>query len=316
MFKIAQFFFFNSVLPFTDVFTDGVTFKDLLDNDHLNWAYTTFYFMWNPFILHVTAFFYNLIQACWNYVEADFEDSAAAAEGWTAPLDRRFPRWKAELKETFLHIPFLLPVKNAINTYRLYQMGFGMKHFDQKNWRKVEKIQKEAGVKGMHESFEEAGPQAIVQLVTVFSTGHISTAQMISIPMSIISLAWASSRVFFIMRTPQESDPDPNLKLILLRILPWELLIVTNSIILWTTIGGLLGKYIFIGVLFSFCTILTALHFKQKRDARKQKVPDEEEQDNANFKVVAALTSLWPELIIVFFYADKISSHFFVTKSL
>ena len=293
MIKIAQFAFFNSILPITDVATDGVTFYDLLENGHDNWAAVTFYFMWNPFILHLLAFIKKLFQSCWNYEE----DSTSYADGWTAPLDLRFPKWKTELKEVFLHLPFALPFKNVFNTFCLYQMGFGSKDFDEKNWKRVEQIQKEAGTKGMHESFEEAGPQAVVQLVIVFSTGHISYAQMVSIPMSILSLAWASSRAFFIMRTAQESDPDPNVKLIILRILPWELLIVQNRIILWTLLCGLLGKYVFIGVFLSFCIIFTVLHLKQKRDARKpdttESNPPQEQGNKEDFKAVTSLTALW-----------------------
>ena len=102
---------------------------------------------------------------------------------------------------------------------------------------------------------------------------------------------------------------SPKVKKILLRILPYELLIVTNSILLWTLIGGLLGKYTFIGVCLSFCTIYAALHIKQKRDARKPDtiedslaeeefdIPEEEgpaEQEvEDDFKFVSALTSIW-----------------------
>merc|ERR1719474_2539238 len=105
--------------------------------------------------------------------------------------------------------------------------------------------------------------------------------------MSILSLAWASSRAFFIMRTAQESDPDPNVKLI----------IVQNRIILWTLLCGLLGKYVFIGVFLSFCIIFTVLHLKQKRDARKldttESNPPEEQGNEEDFKAVTSLTALW-----------------------
>ena len=55
MFAILRFLFFNSVLSTADVLTDLLTFLDLLDNNP-NWAFLTFYWMWNPFLVH-TAFF-------------------------------------------------------------------------------------------------------------------------------------------------------------------------------------------------------------------------------------------------------------------
>ena len=106
----------------------------------------------------------------------------------------------------------------------------------------------------MQESFSEAGPQTVIQLVNIFSTGRISTDQMISIPISILSLAWGSSRAFFILRKRDEADPDPGFGLVCFRILPWELLIVTNSTIYWTCITGLVGKYVFVGVFSNFYT--------------------------------------------------------------
>ena len=135
--------------------------------------------------------------------------------------------------------------------------------------------QHEAGMNGMQESFNEA----IVQLVIIFSTGHISYAQMASISFSIFSLSWASWRVFFILRTRDESDPDPNFKTTFLQILPWELMIVINSTILWTLIGGLLGKYFFIRVLLGFF-VLYVTEYTRKRNSSDTKAHEEDENVN------------------------------------
>ena len=76
----------------------------------------------------------------------------------------------------------------------------------------------------------------------------------------------ASSRTFLIQRGPDQMDPDPKnrvlnifhtelmshttchnrelLQMMLMRILPWMLVIVTNSLILWTVIAGLFGWYL------------------------------------------------------------------------
>ena len=319
MISLGLYVVFNSILPFTDVATDGITFFDLIENGHTHWAAVTFYFMWNPFILHLLTFIKNIIKVWWKG-------------------DENFD-WQAELKEVFLHLPFVVPIKNIYNAYRLFQMGFGTEQMDEIFWEEVEKIQYEAGMIGMQESFMEAGPQSVVQLVIVFSTGRISTAQMVSIPLSIFSLAWASSRVFFILRKRDEADPDPKFKLVALRILPWELLIVANSIILWTLIGGLLGKYIFIGIPFSFATIYGILYMKERGDKlRKEErealpeVHDDYEylsmeegidgpeansreaalqEANRDFKFVSALTSIWLPSVV-----GHSKSNFFIIASL
>ena len=61
---------------------------------------------------------------------------------------------------------------------------------------------------------------------------------------SVFSLAWASSRAYFIQRDEDNSDPDPEIKMVAMRIFPCMFLIVAHSIIAWTSIAGLLGEYI------------------------------------------------------------------------
>ena len=90
-------------------------------------------------------------------------------------------------------------------------MNFGRAGFEAKNSKKVERIQQEAGLAGMYESFTEAGPQSIHQLVIIFSTGKISTAQKFSIPFSLFTLAWAASRAFFIQRSLSHVLPGHSL---------------------------------------------------------------------------------------------------------
>ena len=90
----------------------------------------------------------------------------------------------------------------------------------------------------------ESGPQSVLQLKIVMCTGSISTAQKISLPISILSLAWASSRAYFIQRDKDNSDPDPELKMVAMRIFPWMLIVVVHSLTVSTCIAGLLGRYI------------------------------------------------------------------------
>ena len=69
----------------------------------------------------------------------------------------------------------------------------------------------------------------------------------------------ASSRAFFIQRSRDERDPDPAMNTLLFRIYPRMLVIVTNSIILWTTIGGLVSRYIFSGIGLCFVNVYVPL---------------------------------------------------------
>ena len=92
--KLALFVLFNTILPFTDVGTDALTYFDLVDNEHVNWASLNMYFIWNSCVLHLLKFFYKAIRAC-----------CFATDG--NPFD-----WIEELKKVLLHIPFVIPLRN------------------------------------------------------------------------------------------------------------------------------------------------------------------------------------------------------------
>ena len=191
MLKILVFWIFNSALPSSDVGSDLFTFYDLYKSQHYKWAAVTLVLMFNPFLFHTGVFFYDFIKAKCN------------AESFDT---------RARLKKLPMHFPFFLPLINCYNTWRLYRLRFGMKGFDDRNWKDVEEIQDQAGTAGMFESFTEAGPQSVIQLVIILSTGRISTAQKFGLPLSVISLTMASSRAFFIQRSRDERDPDPAMK--------------------------------------------------------------------------------------------------------
>ena len=67
MIKLFLFVLLNSILPFADVGTDAATFYDLFDNGQHLWACVTFYFMWNPFVLHLLDFIYKFLKALWKH---------------------------------------------------------------------------------------------------------------------------------------------------------------------------------------------------------------------------------------------------------
>ena len=83
-----------------------------------------------------------------------------------------------------------------------------------------------------------SGSQCVVQLKIILSTGSISYSQIVSLPVSIFSDA------YFIQRGEDNSDPDPELKMVAMRIFPWMLIVVIHSITVWTCIAALLGEYV------------------------------------------------------------------------
>ena len=222
-FKISLFLIFNSILPLTDVVTDSFTSYDLFVSGHVLWATITFYLMWNPFIVHLLAFLFN----------------ASMSVIYCQTFELR-----KELKHLMFFFPYFTPLKSIYFAAKLYRLKFGMKNFEARNAKEVERIQHEAGSAGMYESFLESGPQCVVQLKIILSTGSISYAQIVSIPVSVFSLAWASSRAYFIQRDKDNSDPDPELNMVAMRILPWMLIVVVHSLTVWTCIAGLLGEYV------------------------------------------------------------------------
>ena len=72
--------------------------------------------------------------------------------------------------------------------------------------------------------------------------GHFPTEIKVGVIVSVFSLAWGSSRAFFIERTRDEADPDPSLNMVVLWVFPCMLLIAIDSMTMWTLTGGILGR--------------------------------------------------------------------------
>ena len=145
MFAILRFLFFNSVLSTADVLTDLLTFLDLLDNNP-NWAFLTFYWMWNPFLVR-TAFFL-------------FSKATGKSQASTTYSDliEKF------YKEAGVHVPFVSSMHNIWRAKRLHQLKYGTKEFNLKDHKEVEELLDEAGMCSQGESNYEAGPQSVTQV--------------------------------------------------------------------------------------------------------------------------------------------------------
>ena len=71
-------------------------------------------------------------------------------------------------------------------------------------------------------------PQAVQQMTISLCTGHFPPEVLISTGISLLSLSWGASRAFFVERSPDQADPDPKLKLVLMRVFPLMLIEVVN----------------------------------------------------------------------------------------
>ena len=151
-----------------------------------------------------------------------------------------------------------------------------MEEFDASNSAKVEAILNEVAKSSFLESYFEAGGEATLQLIIIFSTGQASGSQQISIVVSLLSLTWGASRGYFNQRSQNAADPDPALLMVVMRVFPLMFVIVLNSLTLWVFIGGLLGPWTFLALLinsvliFSSLKVIPALSSRRRRRRRRK----------------------------------------------
>ena len=142
--------------------------------------------------------------------------------------------------------------------------------FDSTNSARVEAILTAVAFAGFYESYFEAGPQSVTQLVIILSTGNMSITQIISIIISVFSLSWAASRGFFIQRPKDLADPDPALVMVL-RVLPLMMLVLLGTLAMWVCIAGLLGGFTFIAIFFNWLINYGVVKSMQGKGSIKQK---------------------------------------------
>ena len=205
---------------------------------------------------------------------------------------------RLNFKEVCYHLPFVQTFRNIYNAWRLHKLGYGRTDFDVTNSAEVEAILKEVGLAGQYESFFESGPQSITQCVIILSTGKISLMQMISITISVASLTWGAGRSFFIQREAHMSDPDPPALMVLARVFFYMFTVTFNSLLLWTFIGSLLGKYTVVAALLSFSTIYTSVKLLEKNEHEPNEVDGQEEKEAQYFCLKAAICSVWVPSVV------------------
>ena len=210
--SLVKFLFTNVALPLFDIGTDFHTFVFFLFYyDHPKWAFLTLFWIFNPFFVQIFKFVFIL-----------------------------YSEKKASWYNLFLHIPFVIPIRNCCLAYELHKLKFGAAGGE--DWARAEEIQREVAKTSSSEGYLEAGPQATQQLFIGFSTGQFQWNIILSIVVSLFSLSWGASRTYFIERSLDESDPDPDAHMVGLRVFPCMILMVANSLIQGVLLVGLLGR--------------------------------------------------------------------------
>ena len=184
--------FSNSVLPGTDVTSDFLTFLELWKHGDIKWAIAVLVFMFVPFFFKLGEF---VVDLC-----------------------------RGEVKENnvvglFLHLPFVAPIVHLSLGLRILLID----PTKPENLSSIEKVAKVAALGSMYEAFLESGPQLQLQLHIILSTGRPTKTQLISIVFSTLSLTLASCRAFYVQRSRELADPEPNVHMIL-RVFPYMLI--------------------------------------------------------------------------------------------
>ena len=200
--QLLIFILFNSALPLSNVGSDFSTFLTLEDDGQAWWAKLTLVQMFVPVLIRLTTFivliFISIRKIC------DSEGRVTSEVMLKA------------LKKVILNIPFFLPIYNLYLAYKLRRLRYGMEGFNTSNSARVETILCEVAECSFLESYFDAGGQAILQLIIIFSTGQASTMQQISIVLSLLSLAWGVSWGNLIQRSQDAADPNPALAMVIM----------------------------------------------------------------------------------------------------
>ena len=182
----------NSVLPGADVTSDFLTFLELWEHGDIGWAIAVLVFMFVPFFFKLAEF---VVDLCRGKVKEN------------------------NVVGLFLHLPFVAPIVHLSLGLRILLID----PTKPENLSSIEKVAKVAALGSMYEAFLESGPQLQLQLHIILSTGRPTKTQMVSIVLSTLSLTLASCRAFYVQRSRELADPEPNIHMIL-RVFPYMLI--------------------------------------------------------------------------------------------
>ena len=141
----------------------------------------------------------------------------------------------------------------------------------------------------------------MTQLVIILSTGGASSSQLASLPLSFISLSFTASKAFFTLRDRETRETDPKIKMVVLIVLPWMMMAVLSSIVIWTFLGGLLGEYVLVGIVINIGTVLFSLQWRKYFTRADEELSEYEMQQNeseSSFHIKSSLTSVWVPFIV------------------
>ena len=185
-FDLGKIYGFNIGLPFSDQVTDVVGFFDLMIRGHVHWAMVTLMWVFLPFIVELLIVLTKWINAAWH------KKPFSSLE---------------HLKKSFLQFPFVAPLWMLQRWYQLwwnrqsdYQYKYGKrygKEWIKKRNEKIEEIIQDEESHGVREAFLESFGQMVTQMVIITCTGHMSSVQMGSLPVSFMALAFGASKAFF-----------------------------------------------------------------------------------------------------------------------
>ena len=225
-------FTLNAALPTIDMATDLITAIKFINKGHLFWGLSSILCMFMPFTMK----FGMLI-----------------SESFKGNARRR------HFASLLLGIPFVNPLKQTLMAIRLALLDPAKK----RDKKQIEAVVKDASLNSLYEAVLEAGPQLLVQMHVVLSTGEISPLQAFSMLSSLLTLSLAASRGFFVQRGKKYADPEPSLHMIFWVFLPM-LVLVVSAVISWSTMG-LVKEYIGLVILVCVAATWLALCWAEKR---------------------------------------------------
>ena len=138
----------------------------------------------------------------------------------------------------------------------------------------------------------------------IVSMGSVPYAQLISVPISLISLSFSAVKAYCSMRQGDEAETDPDIKFLILKIFPLMLDSIICSLVLCTYVVGFMGPWAIPHAFFTWFSLKlnTWWHCKNnEKDSEMQKMGDHVDprpEEKENFEVKAAMTGTYVPCII------------------